>query len=384
MRNKMLFRTAVICGALFLAGLGLACSDDPKAAPTKSEVTLDPNLYTVEHPEIFKLATVETQDLPTTLNANGSVTPDVNSTIHVTSQGSGRIVELKVRLGDYVTKGQVLLSIQSADLAGAFSDYQKAVADERLARKALDRAQLLYSHGASAEKDLQQADDTEEKAKVDVQNAEQRVRLLGGDPAHPSAMIELRAPLSGTIVEQNISGFEGIKSLDNSPNLFTIADLTQVWVVCDVYENDLGDVRLGDTAEIRLNAYRDKTYHGKVANISRVLDPATRSAKVRIVLPNHDGSLRPGMFAVSTFRSRKSQPRIVVPSTAIIRLQDKDWAFRKDGPQQFRRVEVHTLGGIADGMQPIEPLRNNDGLKAGEQIVANALEFSSAVAEQGK
>jgi hypothetical protein len=102
------------------------------------------------------------------------------------------------------------------------------------------------------------------------------------------------------------------------------------------------------------------------------------------VLPNHDGSLRPGMFAVSTFRSCKSQPRIVVPSTAIIRLQDKDWAFRKDGPQQFRRVEVHTLGGIADGMQPIEPLRNNDGLKAGEQIVANALEFSSAVAEQGK
>ena len=378
-RNKMLLRAAAICGGLLLAGMGVSCSGDPKAAPTKAEVTLDPNLYTVEHPELFKLATVETRDLPTTLNANGSVTPDVNSTIHVTSQGSGRVVELKVRLGDYVKKGQVLLSIHSADLAGAFSDYQKAAADERLAQKALDRAQLLYSHGALAEKDLQQAEDTEEKAKLDVQNAEQRVRLLGGDPAHPSAMIELRAPVSGTIVEQNISGFEGIKSLDNSPNLFTIADLTQVWVLCDVYENDLGEVHLGDTAEIRLNAYPDKTYHGKVADISRVLDPATRSAKVRIVLPNRDGSLRPGMFAVATFRSRKSQSRIVVPSTALIRLQDKDWVFRKEGPQQFRRVEVHTLGGIADGMQPIQ-----DGLKAGEEIVANALEFSSAVAEQGK
>jgi cobalt-zinc-cadmium efflux system membrane fusion protein len=384
MRNKVLLRTAAICGVVFLTGMGLSCSDDPKAAPTKSEVTLDPNLSTVEHAELFKLATVETRDLPTTLNANGTVTPDVNSTIHVTSQGSGRVVELKVRLGEYVKKGQVLLSIHSADLAGAFSDYQKAAADERLSQKSLDRAQLLYSHGALAEKDLQQADDTEEKAKLDLQNTEQRVRLLGGDPAHPSAMIELRAPISGTIVEQNISGFEGIKSLDNSPSLFTIADLNQVWVLCDVYENDLGDVRLGDTADIRLNAYPDKTYHGKVADISRVLDPATRSAKVRIVLSNHDGSLRPGMFAVSTFRSRKSQPRIVVPSTAIIRLQDKDWAFRKDGEQQFRRVEVHTLGGIIDGMQPIEPLRNKDGLKAGDAIVANALEFSSAVAEQGK
>jgi len=378
-RNKILLRAAVISGVLLFAGMGVSCSDDPKAAPTKAEVTLDPNLYTVEHPDLFKLATVETRDLPTTLNANGSVTPDINSTIHVTSLGSGRVVELKVRLGEYVKKGQLLLSIRSADLAGAFSDYQKASADERLARKAVDRAQLLYSHGALAEKDLQQADDTEEKARLDVQNAEQRVRLLGGDPAHPSAVIELRAPVSGTIVEQNISGFEGIRSLDNSPNLFTIADLIQVWVLCDVYENNLGEVRLGDTAEIRPNAYPDKTYHGKVADISRVLDPATRSAKVRIVLPNHDGSLRPGMFAVATFRSSRSQARLVVPTTALIRLQDKDWVFRKEGPQRFRRVEVRTLGGTSNGLQPIQ-----DGLKAGEEIVTNALEFSSAVAEQGK
>ncbi len=164
MRNKILLRAAAICGALFLAGIGVSCSDDPKGAPTKSEVTLDPNLYTLEHPDLFKLAKVETRDLPSTLNANGGVTPDINSMIHVTSQGSGRVVELKVRLGDYVKKGQALLSIHSADLAGAFSDYQKAAADERLLEKGLDRAQLLYSHGALAEKDLQQAEDTEEKA----------------------------------------------------------------------------------------------------------------------------------------------------------------------------------------------------------------------------
>jgi cobalt-zinc-cadmium efflux system membrane fusion protein len=377
--NTVLFRAAAITGALLLAAVGVSCSDNPKAAATKAEITLDPNLYTAKHPELFKLATVETRDLPTTLNANGTVTPDINSTIHVTSQGSGRVVELKVRLGDYVRKGQLLLSIRSADLAGAFSDYQKASADERLAQKAQDRAQLLYSHGALAEKDLQQAEDTEEKARVDVQNAEQRVRLLGGDPAHPSAVIELRAPVSGTIVEQNVAGFEGIKSLDNSPNLFTIANLTQVWTLCDVYENDLGEVHLGDSAEIRLNAYPGKTYHGQVADISRVLDPATRSAKVRIVLPNRDASLRPGMFAVATFRSRKSQSRLVVPPTALIRLQDKDWVFRKDGAQQFRRVEVRAQGTTTDGLQQIQ-----DGLEAGQQIVANALEFSSAVAEQGK
>jgi membrane fusion protein, heavy metal efflux system len=359
--------------------MGVSCSGDPKAPPTKAEVVLDPNLYTVEHPELFKLATVETRELPTILNANGSVTPDVNRTIHVTSQGSGRVVELKVRLGDYVKKGQMLLSIRSSDLSGAFSDYQKAAADEALAKKELNRAQSLFSRGALAEKELQQAEDTEAKAQVDLQNADQHVRILGGDPAHPGSLIELHAPVSGTIVEQNVAGFEGIKSLDNSPNLFTIADLSQVWVLCDVYENDLGEVRLGDTAEIRLNAYPDRIYHGTVADISRVLDPATRSAKVRIVLPNHDGSLRPGMFAVARFRSRKSQPRIVVPSTAVIRLQDKDWVFRKEGSNQFRRVEVQSRGEIADGLQEVD-----DGLTPKQQVVTNALEFSTAVAEQGK
>ncbi|MGA7381473.1 MAG: efflux RND transporter periplasmic adaptor subunit, partial [Terriglobales bacterium] len=144
---------------LFLLVLVVACSDNTKAAPTKAEVTLDPNLYSVDHPELFKLAKVEARDLPTVLTANGSVTPDVNRTIHVTSQGSGRVVDLRVRLGDSVVKGQILLSIYSADLAGAFSDYQKAVADERLSKKALDRAQLLYSRGALAQKDLEVAQD---------------------------------------------------------------------------------------------------------------------------------------------------------------------------------------------------------------------------------
>ncbi len=379
MKTNRYLQVAAMFGVLLLSGIGVSCSDDSKAAPTKAEITLDPNLYTVDHPELFHLATVGTRDLPTILNANGSVTPDVNSTIHVTSQGSGRVVALNVRLGDYVNKGKVLLSIHSADLAGAFSDYQKAAADERLAKKGLDRAQLLYSRGALAEKDLQVAEDTEEKAQLDVQNSEQHVRILGGDPAHPGSLIELRAPISGTIVEQNIAGFEGIKSLDNSPNLFTIADLSQVWILCDVYENDLGEVHLADAADIRLNAYPDRTYRGKVADISRVLDPNTRSAKVRIVLANRDGSLRPGMFAVATFRSRKSQSRIVVPSTAVIRLQDRDWVFRKDSDKQFHRVEVHTAGQSSDQMQQIQ-----DGVKAGDQVVANALDFSTSVAEQGK
>ena len=360
---------ALMCGA--------GCSRETPVAASKAPVTVDPDIFSAEHPEIFKTAKAETRSLPTELTANGTVTPDVTRTIHVTSLGGGRVVDLKVKLGDLVKKGQTLLVISSPDLGAAMADYRKAVADEVLSHKALDRAQLLYDKGAIAAKDLEGAQDLEDKAKVDVSTAEQRVRVLGADPAHPSALLELRAPVGGTIVEQNVAGFEGVKSLDNTPNLFTIADLSEVWVVCDVFENDLGDVHLGDTAEIRLNAFGDRAFHGKVANISRVLDPNTRSAKVRIVLANPDGALRPGMFAVAKFRSRKMTERVVVPATSIMRLHDKDWVFRKEGDKNFRRVVVQADGLTPDGMQEIR-----DGVKVGDEVVANALEFSTEVAEK--
>jgi len=379
-RTKGMWRRAVwpppvVLMAALVAGLG--CSKETPASASKAPVTDDPDVFSLEHPEIFKTVKAETRALSTELTANGTVTPDVTRTIHVTSLGGGRVVDLKVKLGDSVRKGQTLLVISSPDLSAAMSEYQKAVADEVLSRKALDRSQMLYDHGAIAAKDLESAQDLEDKAKVDVWTTEQHVRMLGADPAHPSPLIDVRAPVAGTIVEQNVAGSEGVKSLDNTPNLFTIADLSQVWVVSDVFENDLADVHLGDSATIHLNAFGDRAFRGRVADVSRVLDPATRSAKVRIVLPNQDGALRPGMFAVAKFRSRRTTNRVVVPATAIMRLHDKDWVFRKEGDKNFRRVVVQADGLTPDGMQEIR-----EGMKPGDELVMNALEFSSGVAEK--
>lgn len=365
----------VLC--LVLAIATSACSREVPSVAHKPPVTLDPALFEADHPELFVTAKAETRAVPTVLIANGVVTPDVNRTIHVTSLGAGRVVDLKAKLGDNVKKGQTLIVISSPDLAGGVADYEKAKADEVLSRKALERAQMLYQRGAIAAKDLEAAQDAEDKVKVDVETAEHRIKILGADPAHPSPLIELKAPITGTIVEQNIAGSEGIKSLDNTPNLFTIADLGEVWVVCDVFENDLGEVHLGDSAEIRLNAFPDRVFQGRVSDISRVLDPGTRSAKVRIVLPNRDGTLRSGMFAVATVRSRKLSDRVVVPSTAIMRLHDKDWVFRKESQKEFRKIPVQADGLAPDGMQEIR-----QGVKAGDELVTNALEFSTEVAEK--
>jgi cobalt-zinc-cadmium efflux system membrane fusion protein len=379
----MRIRAGCLSVALGAAGLlvsgcsrGAASAND-NAPPAKIEAAPEPGVYELKHPEQFPLVRVGTRRMPDELLVNGVVAPDVQRTVHVTSLAGGRVVDIRARLGDEVAKGQVLLVIDSSDLAGAISDYKKALADEVLANKALDRAETLHSHGALAEKELEQAEDAEAKAKIDVTTAAERIRLLGGDLAGLSPVIEVRAPVAGAIVEQNTTGGEGVKSLDNSPSLFTVADLSRVWVLCDVYENDLGDVHLGDSAELRLNAYPGRSLRGRVANISPVLDPVTRAAKVRLELPNPGGLMRPGMFATARFVSSRSRERVLVPASALLRLHDKDWVFRSEGGGRFRRTQVQAGPALADGWQEVL----TGGVRAGDEIVADALQFSSATEE---
>jgi len=369
-------RASLVAGAGLLLPLLVACSGT-NARPEQSQVTVekapDPSVIEVQHPEQFPVVTVQQRAGAQELLVNGAVAPDVNRSVPVLSLAGGRAVEIRVKLGDDVKKGQVLLEIDSPDVAAAFSDYQKFQTDELLARKQLDRAQLLYSKGAIAQKDLEEAEDTEQKTRVDVQTAVQRLKVLGADVNHPTPIVPVRAPISGTIVEQNTTGGTGVRSLDNSPNLFTIADLSHVWVLCDVYENLLPQVHVGDFAEVRLAAYPDRPLRGRVGNISRVLDPSTRTAKVRLELDNPDRLMRAGMFVTAVFRSQQQQLRPVVPATAVLRLHDKDWVFRPEGGNRFRRTEIRAGGTTSDGMRLVFA-----GLSAGDKVVSNALQFAGA------
>ncbi|HKT70340.1 MAG TPA: efflux RND transporter periplasmic adaptor subunit [Terriglobales bacterium] len=347
-----------------------------KAPPVKVEEVSDVNLLTVAHPEQFALVNVATRQMRDQLNVNGAVAPDVNRTVPVNSLASGRVTSLRVQLGDDVKKGQLLLTIHSPDLATAAANLKKTQEDEWLANKGLERAQGLYAKGALAEKDLEAAQDAEHKAKVDVETAQDAVRVLGGDVNNPAPVVALRAPASGTIIEQNVNPAAGVKSLDNSPNLFTIADLSRVWILCDVYENNLAQVQVGDVADVHLAAYPDAALKGRISNISRVLDPNTRTAKVRLELPNPKGILRPGMFATVTFVSRADHERSVVPASAVMRLHDRDWVFVAHGGKQFRRTQVQAGAQASDGWREVA------GLSPGQRVVKDALQFASTVENQ--
>ena len=291
------------------------------------------------------------------------------------SLATGRVIEIDARLGDTVSKGKVLIKEQSADISGAFSDYQSAVADEKLASSQLDRAKLLYDRGAISQNDLQIAQNTEDKAKVAVENTAQKLRVLGSPTLdHPTNLVEIRAPISGVITDQQVTNAAGVQGLA-SPNPFTISDLSYVWVLCDVYENDLANVRLGERADVRLNAYPDQVFTGIISNIGPVLDPNIRTAKVRLEMRN-PGLMRPGMFVTATFHGRRSERRAAVPAAAILHLHDRDWVYVPIGNGRFRRTEV--VGGdmLPGGMQEVV-----SGTNPGQQVVANALEFQSTVGQ---
>jgi len=329
----------------------------------------------VDHPEQFPLATATERDAAPETNATGVVSADVSRTIPVISLASGRIVEIDARLGDTVKKGQLLLKVQSADLAQAFADYQHAVADELLARAQLARSQNLYDKGAIAQKDLEVAQSTEDKAKVTVATAAEHLRVLGADKDHPSPIVEIRAPVSGVITEQNAASAGGVKTLDNSPNLFTISDLSRVWVLCDVYENNLAGVHLGENADIRLNAYPGRMFTGRISDIGAVMDPTIRTAKVRIEVAN-PGLMRLGMFVTATFHGQQKQIHAVVPASAVLHLHDRDWVYTPEGNGRFQRIEVTGGKMLPGNLQEIVA-----GLSPGQQVVSNALVLQNA-AEQ--
>jgi cobalt-zinc-cadmium efflux system membrane fusion protein len=281
-------------------------------------------------------------------------------------------MEIHARLGDTVKTGQLLLRVQSADMSGAFSDYRKALADEQLARTQLERSKLLYNKGALSLNDLQVTQDTEDKAKVDVENTTERLRVLGGSIDHPAAIVDIRAPVSGVITDQQVTNAAGVAGL-GSPNPFTISDLTHVWIVCDVYENDLANVHVGETAEIRLNAYPDKVFTGRISKVGPVLDPTMRTAKVRIEVRN-PGLMRVGMFVTATFRGQKKETYAAIPATAILHLHDRNWVYVPNGDKSFRRVDV-----VAGNMLPGNMQEVVSGIRPGTQVVKNALVLQNTV-----
>ena len=375
---KIRFAGSMLVVVLVLSSVALVgCSSksDPQAeAPPKAQVQadLDANNFAVDHPEQFPLATASEYKSAPALNVTGVVQPDIARAVPVISVASGRVVEIKARLGDQVKKGQLIYRVQSNDVSSAYQNYLKAVNDERLARQQLDRAQLLYDKGAIAQSALQQAETAEADAKVDLTAALEQLHTLGVDKDHPSPIVNVVAPISGVITDQQVTNAGAVQGLSTA-SPFVVADLSYVWIVCDVYENDLDAVHAGESADIRVSAYANRVLKGRIDNILPVLDPNVRTAKVRIEVAN-PGMLRIGMFVTATFYGKQPGTYASIPATAILHLHDREWVYTPLGNGHFKRLEVVTGNMLPNNMQEI-----TKGIKAGDQVVLNALPLQNTV-----
>ena len=344
-------------------------------APPSAQVvpTGDMSLVSVDKPGLFPVVAAEKMEAASQLTATGSVLPDINREEPVNSMANGRVVDIKTRLDDNVKKGQLLLKVQSPDITNAFDTYLKAANDEQLTNKAFVRAEDLFTHGAISQAMLEQAEDTEKDAKADLTATEEQLNTLGVDKNHPSSVVNVYAPISGVIVAQNVTNAAAAGvNLSGTATAFTIADLSTVWIVCDVYENDISKVRLGQEAKIKINAWPDHPITGHISDIGPILDPSLRTAKVRIEVPN-PGFLKLGMFGTATFTGLEKETRAVVPADAVLHLHDRDWVFIPAGDKQFKRIEVRA-GKMLDGNRQ-EIL---SGMQPGQQVVAKALLLETA------
>lgn len=360
-----------------LSSFGCDKKFSPEAgAPPSAQVVHVSNLdeVSVDHPEQFPLVAATLYQSPSELKVTGTVNPDVSRMIPVISLASGRVIDINVRLGDTVKKGQLLMRVQSNDIAGAFDAYIKAANDERLANIQLKRAELLFQHGAISQGQLEQARTTEQDAAADLLAAQQQLQTLGGDKDHPSNIVNVYAPISGVITAQNVTAAAAAGvTYSGSSTAFMIANLSEVWVICNVYENDLAAIQAGETADIRLNAYPDKVVTGTISNISPILDPNIRTAQVRIQVRN-PGFMNIGLFVTATFHGKHLEQRASVPADAILHLHDRDWVFVPAGDRRFHRTAV-----VAGRMLPGKQQEILSGISVGQQVVSNALALNSTV-----
>jgi len=349
-----------------LAGLSLAaCShraDDQAPSPPFVEdhgvlrVPADSPLR-----KALGIAPVEMRAAPHAMVFPATVESDPSRTANVVVPLTGRITELKVGLGDHVTRNQLLAVVDSGDMAQAYADVAKATDALTLAKKGLERARGVQQAGGNAVKDLESAQSGYSQAQAELERAQTRLQSINvAAQAGPSRSIRITAPVSGYVTA--LSAAPGTYANDTTTPLMTIADLDSVWITANVPEADVGGINKGQAVEATLSAYPDQVFHGQVGFVSQVLQADTRRDMVRAVFANTDGRLKPNMFAKASIAV--PQPaQVFVPESALLMNNDNTTVFVEVSPWAFERRAVVLSYDETAGARVVQ------GLKAGDRVV---------------
>ncbi len=310
----------------------------------------------------IEVTTAKMQDVTDTLTIPARVAPDPTRVVHVFSQVSGRLTELKVRPGEEVSKGQTIGLIQSSDVSQARSDYEKAKIESLRTDRQLDRGKILLQHEVLAQKDYDDLLAASQAAHAEMDRTEQRIHMLGFSVEGVSDTTVLRAPIAGAVLDTGSASGEMQRSLDNAVSIATIANLDEVWVLGDVYERDLGVVRAGRQVEITFSAYPGETVHGAISSISDAIDPVSLTLKARVVLKNPQHKYKPLMYATIAV-ARSTERAFVLPASSVIHEGSNSFVFVRNSAGKYDKRQV--VLGSAQGLN----VEVTGGIKDGEQIV---------------
>ena len=322
---------------------------------------------TVAAPAGVETIAVTQTAIPDYLEVPAHIEADPTKVVHVFPPAGGRIVQLSVRPWDAVQSGETLAMVESGDLSRAVAEYHKARTDYGLKQKVLERSMDLLAHRAIAEKDYQQAQADAESAQAELEATREQIRVFGMDPDNAASQLRVTAPRSGVILDVGAAPGEYSTALQAPQPLCTIADLSNVWAVGDIYEKDLSTVRTGDVARVLLDAYPRQTWNGRVSTISDTVDPNTRTLHLRVVLANDGTRLKPAMFG-SIRLLRSSRQAIAVPGAAVVREGNAAYVFVSAGNGSFQRRNVvlgQDLGStveVTSGLKPGETIATQGAL----------------------
>ena len=316
-------------------------------------------------------AALEKRAVSSEITATGELAPPDDGVARLGAKVAGRVTKLSVGVGDHVKQGQVLGIIDSPELGRAKADFVAAVAAARVARESADREKALWEKKISSERDYRVAEADATRTRAEKEAAEVRLHTLGvsdGQLAklaadqHQGSAVALTAPIAGVVVERGVTLGQMI---DTSQTTFVIMDLRKVWILVDVYERDLAQVKVGGTVDARVKAWADRPFTGTVETIGAIVDPRTRTIKVRVVLDNADGALKPGMFATVKVAGTAGEARegLFVPASAVQRDGEKSIVFVPVGEREFQLRTIET--GVRTG----EWIEVVHGLAAGERVV---------------
>ena len=346
-----------LCAAFIPCIMFTACTEH-KVTEVKDD---KPVPDSVARQTVTAPATIEDEN--NVVKLNGKITPDETKQAKVYALVSGKIKSVSVELGDHVNRGKQLAVLQSTEVAGVANDVSVSESNLAISQKSLQAAEDMYKSNLATEREVISARLEVSKATSELNRAKQVSSITGGT----NATYVLSAPISGTVIEKTITNNSEVRQ-DNSTSLFTVADLSTVWIIANVYEADINKIHLGDEVTVNTLTDPDRNYTGKIDKIYDVLDPANRTMKVRISMPNRNDELKPEMFVTISVKQGSLGKKLSIPSGAVVLDDSKHYVIVKTGSDSLSIREVQVASRIGDRTFVT-------GLSEGEQVVTNSQVF---------